>query len=52
MTFKPNGKEFIISLRNQGKSKYEMKLRTNGEPSDVLSIPPLTQQEKKEWGVD
>lgn len=29
-----------------------MRLRTNGEPSDVLSIPPLTEQEKEEWGVD
>ena len=39
ITLKPNGKEFIISLRNKGKSKYEMRLRTNGEPSDALSIP-------------
>ena len=24
----------------------------DGEPSGALSIPPLTQQEKEEWGVD
>ena len=36
----------------KGKSKYEMGVRTNGEPSDAPSIPPLTEQEKEEWDVD